>query len=651
MRRALSSLAATAAWSSAVLAAPVIQGPPPRAITPPTSVVSQALAAAAPAPIPDLYYVRGVTDASWTPDGRTVVFATNLTGRFNLWKVPAGGGFPIQLTQSDDRQSAIAISPDGKLAVYETDHGGAEIYDLHAVPIDGGADVNLTATPEVSETHAVFSRDGRLLAFDRRVKTEPSTNVAVMSLADRKVTVLTHETAPDHEWNVVAFTPDGRGVLANRTDFKGVESAAYIIDIGSGQARALTPTEKAYNTATDISADGARVALTTELADGRRQAAVMPASGGAPQLLMKDPWEQSAGRFSPSGETLMFSRNVDGREALYAVSPGGGEPRRLGGEPGVDIAASQSASSVSPDGARLLYIHQSGTTPPDLWVETLPTGATAPLTRLGLASIDPARLPEAQIVHYASEDGTVISAFLWVPFNLARDGKAPGAVLPHGGPTGQTLDTFNRTAAALASRGYVVIAPNPRGSTGYGRAFEEANRKDLGGGDLIDEVYGAKFLTATGYVDPARIGITGGSYGGYMTLMAAAKTPKLWAAAVDEYGIIDWFAMYNSEAPTLQQYQIGLIGDPVKDKAVYEASSPLTYIHQLQAPLLVLQGDNDIRVPRTQALEVIDLLKKDGRTVDSHFYPNEGHGFVKRENQIDALERTVAWFDKYLKGQ
>ncbi len=290
-------------------------------------------------------------------------------------------------------------------------------------------------------------------------------------------------------------------------------------------------------------------------------------------------------------------------------------------------------------------------TPPDLWVETLSTGRTAPLTRLGLASIDPARLPQARIVHYASEDGTVISAFLWVPFNLARDGKAPGAVLPHGGPTGQTLDSFNRTAAALASRGYVVIAPNPRGSTGYGRAFEEANRKDLGGGDLVDEVYGARFLTATGFVDPRHIGITGGSYGGYMTLMAAAKTPKLWAAAVDEYGIIDWFAMYNSEAPTLQQYQIGLIGDPVKDKAVYAASSPLTWVHQLEAPLLVLQGDNDIRVPRTQALEVIDLLKKDGRTVDSHFYPNEGHGFAKRENQIDALERTIAWFDKYLKGQ
>jgi dipeptidyl aminopeptidase/acylaminoacyl peptidase len=195
----------------------------------------------------------------------------------------------------------------------------------------------------------------------------------------------------------------------------------------------------------------------------------------------------------------------------------------------------------------------------------------------------------------------------------------------------------------------VALAPNPRGSTGYSKAFEDANKKDLGGGDLEDEVAGAKFLAGTGYVDPHRIGITGGSYGGYMTLMAVAKTPGVWAAGVEEYGIIDWAHMYVTEAPVLQQYQRGLLGDPATDAAVYKASSPMTFMHQTTAPLLVLQGDNDIRVPKSQAEQVVATLKADGRTVDAHFYANEGHGFVKRENQIDALERTIAWFDKYLK--
>ena len=195
----------------------------------------------------------------------------------------------------------------------------------------------------------------------------------------------------------------------------------------------------------------------------------------------------------------------------------------------------------------------------------------------------------------------------------------------------------------------MVIAPNPRGSTGYGRAFQDANIKDLGGGDLEDEVAAKRFLVATGYVDARRVGITGGSYGGYMTLMAVTKTPGEWAAGVEQYGIIDWAHMYATEAPTLQAYQRGLLGEPETNADVYRRSSPMTYIHQERAPLLVLQGDNDIRVPKSQAEQVVSSLKADGRTVDAHFYAGEGHGFVKREDQIDALTRLVDWFDRYLK--
>ncbi len=213
------------------------------------------------------------------------------------------------------------------------------------------------------------------------------------------------------------------------------------------------------------------------------------------------------------------------------------------------------------------------------------------------------------------------------------------------------VDRFNTDAAALASRGYVVIAPNPRGSTGYGIEFQKANVKDLGGGDLQDEVYAADFLVESGYVNPKKIGMTGGSYGGFMTLMAIGKTPDRWAAAVEEYGIIDWFTMLKHSDPSLQQYERSLLGDPVKDRQVYEDTSPLKYIRNAKAPLLVLQGENDIRVPKEEADQVVEILRRENRTVDVHYYAAEGHGFSKRENQIDAITRTIAWFDKYLKGK
>jgi dipeptidyl aminopeptidase/acylaminoacyl peptidase len=298
---------------------------------------------------------------------------------------------------------------------------------------------------------------------------------------------------------------------------------------------------------------------------------------------------------------------------------------------------------------RVLVKHQASNTPGDYWIIGR-DGTSKQLTKSGLASLNPSNLPEAHLVSYKSFDGTTISAFLWLPFNLQRDGRAPAVVLPHGGPVGQTIDDFNRTAAALSSRGYVCIAPNVRGSTGYGMAFQKANVKDLGGGDLQDEVYATKFLVATGYVDIKKIGIAGGSYGGYMTLMALAKTPNVWSAGVDSFGIVNWFTTLKNEDAFLQEYDKALLGDPIQDRKLYETQSPITFIKQVKAPLLVLQGDNDIRVPKEESEQVVALIKAQHGTVEAHYYANEGHGFSKRENQIDALGRTVDWLDRYLKG-
>ena len=143
----------------------------------------------------------------------------------------------------------------------------------------------------------------------------------------------------------------------------------------------------------------------------------------------------------------------------------------------------------------------------------------------------------------------------------------------------------------------------------------------------------------------------GGSYGGFMTLMAIGKTPDVWAAAVALYGIIDWNTMVKFSDPVLQQYVKALLGEPDKSRAVYEATSPIKYIHSVKAPLLVLQGDNDPRVPKEEAQQVVDLLKRDGKTVDVHYYPNEGHGFVKRENQIDSISRSIEWLNRFLKNR
>jgi dipeptidyl aminopeptidase/acylaminoacyl peptidase len=299
----------------------------------------------------------------------------------------------------------------------------------------------------------------------------------------------------------------------------------------------------------------------------------------------------------------------------------------------------------------MLVSHQSSQRPSDIWVYDLASGKPQQLTFSAIASLSPSTLPPSQIVHFNSFDRQVISALLWLPFNAKRDGTIPGIVVPHGGPTGQTVDVMNRTIPALVSRGYAVIAPNPRGSVGYGKAFQKENYQDLGGGDLKDYLAGRQWLIDTGFVDSNKIGITGGSYGGFMTLMAIGKNPDMWNAAVDVFGVLNWMSMLKNSDPLLQSYVRSLLGDPEKDRAIYEDTSPLKYLKNATAPLLVLQGENDIRVPKNESEQAVSMLQQAGKTVEVKYYPEEGHGFVKRENQIDAIRRTVEWFDKYLKGQ
>jgi dipeptidyl aminopeptidase/acylaminoacyl peptidase len=626
-------------------------GPADRRITDPQSIRSVENPKAHPVPIDDLYFTHSLGSASWSPDGKELVFTMNMSGRSNLWKVSSAGGWPVQLVQSDERQYGATWSPDGKWIVYQQDTGGNELWDIFAVPSDGGEAINLTNTPDIREQSPRWSPDGKMIAVNYKPKNGTAYDLALMDWATRKVSKLTREETPNHSWYSVAWSVDGKTLYANRADVSFTDSDIYAVDVASGKTTNLTPHQgKIVNLGSSLSPDGKTLLMTSNQKGGYQNLALLDVGTRKMTWVTDTQWEAIAGDFSPSGNAFTYLINGDGLTDAYLADAKTLRAQKLPMEAGLNSFPGN-PKSFSPSGDRLLLSHESSVRPSDYQVYDIASGKTSQITQSAIASLSGAALPTSQVIHYKSFDGKIISALMWLPFNLKRDASTPALVLPHGGPTGQVLDTWSPRIAALVSRGYICIAPNVRGSTGYGMEFQNANYQDLGGGDLQDEVFAVKFLESSGYVDSKKIGITGGSYGGFMTLMAIGKTPDIWAAAVEWYGIIDWMTMLQHSDPELQQYEKSLLGDPVKDKKVYDAASPITYIHNVKAPLLVLQGDNDPRVPKEEAVQVVELLKKDGKTVDAHYYSNEGHGFQKRENQIDAVRRTIEWFDKYLKGK
>ncbi len=628
-----------------------ISGPDSRQPTDPKSLTAPVNPAAQPISIDDLFYSRQTVPGGWSPDGHDVVFTTNLTGRMNIWKVNSSGGWPIQLTQSDDREFQAIFSADGKWIVYQQDLGGGEIWDIYKVPSDGGPAVNITNTPEISETNPFFSHNGDLVSINWKPKVASSTDIAVLDWKTGAVRNLTNEKSKDHSWFASTWSRDDRYIYATRFLVSFTDSDIYRIDVQTGTMENLTPHQgQIVYEASSASPDGRTLLISENAKGGFSNVALLDIATKKITPVTDTEWEASSRDFSPDGKSFTYVINQDGRTDTYIADTATRQARKLNMPEGLTTPVGE-PTAFSSDGRSLLLSHQSSQRVSDLWVYDLASSKARQLTYSTIAGLSPREIPPSQLVHYRSFDGKIISAFLWLPYNLKRDGSNPGVVLPHGGPTGQTLDTFSRTVAALASRGYVCIAPNVRGSTGYGMAFQRANYQDLGGGDLQDEVYAAHFLVDTGYVNAKKIGITGGSYGGYMTLMAIGKTPDVWAAAVEEYGIIDWFTMLQHEDPMLQQYEKSLLGDPVKDRTVYENASPIKYLRNAKTPLLVLQGENDIRVPKEEAEQVVKILQDAGKTVEFHYYPAEGHGFSKRENQVDAIQRTLSFFDEYLKNE
>ncbi|MFZ1916059.1 MAG: S9 family peptidase [Terriglobales bacterium] len=617
--------------------------PAPQAVTDPKQITSKPDARVERnLTIEKLYMTRQIGGSTWSPDGKTIAFISNLSGRNNLWLVPSEGGWPTQLTVSDQRQTTPTWSPDGKWIAYASDYDGDEQWDISLVSPKTGQVVNITNTREIAEESPAWSPDGRYLAYTVKPKASSVFEIDVYDTVLRAVKHITSGTAKDLFNSDPFWSKDGNFIFYSQSQAKGTDSNIFVADAAAGTSTLLTPHkgEEIYQ-ADDVSPDGKHLLITSNAGNGYENAGLLEIATKKIHWLTDEKWEVSGSSFTPDGKSVIYTANVDGNVEIYRYDMGSSKSQVLPVPKGLNRPSGNGAP-VTRDGSRMLYSHTGPTAPGDLWAYTLADGKSQQVTHSLVGGVRAEDMVEPYLVHYPSKDGKwTISAFVYVPYNLPRNGEHPVIVFVHGGPTAQTMNTFNRFVQYMANQGYLVIAPNYRGSTGYGKEFQQANLFDMGGGDLQDVLAAADWIKQTGYVDPKKVILMGGSYGGYLTMMGVTKAPDMWAAGVPIVPFVNWFTEIQNEDPVLQQSDLATMGDPVRNKTLYEDRSPINFVNQIKAPLYLLAGGNDPRCPHSEAQQVVDAIKKRGGVVEYKVYGNEGHGFARVENQIDAYKRVA----------
>jgi dipeptidyl aminopeptidase/acylaminoacyl peptidase len=610
---------------------------------------------------------RAADDLSFSPDGSRVTFtvAEPVKGSSRaraIWMLDVASGRLRQLTFSGKSDSSPRWSPDGASIAFISDRGGSR--QLYRLSLRGGEAETLTDRKEDVELFR-WSRDGARIALlmkepkpealqnrerdkdDARVvdKDDRRARVWMLDVASKGLKPIT--TGP---WKIdaITWTPDGRRLIASATARPEVDrwnERIYAIDVADGRFTEIAePRQPSGDRA--LSPDGQMLAYVGGRVDGPdpHDLYVQPIAGGAPQNLTAASLDRPIGlpRWIDS-QTLMVTVARGFQSAIAIV----GRDGRAQLVDGLEVNPSLFARSAN---GTLAYVGETATKAPELWIKTPNAPARAVTTfNRPWASI-PVVAPE--FVTYKSAGGVEIEAALLKPSSVGNQPSAsshqpwPSVVLVHGGPTGRWSDTFEPWGQLLAARGYAVLYPNVRGSTGYGQRFVEMNRADWGGGDFKDVMAGVDWLVARGIADPNRLGIGGWSYGGYMAAWAVTQTTR-FKAAVSGAPVIDMASEFGTEHGSA--YDEWFYGTPYEKLDGFIKSSPMTYVKNVKTPTLLLQGEDDATDPIGQSQQFYRGLKRYGVETDLVLYPREPHGLREEKHLLDRLNRVVAWYDVHLK--
>ena len=581
---------------------------------------------------------------SWAGD--KLAFYWDKTGRMELYVLDLHSGAPKQVSHGEvprALRAGFVWDRHDEHILFPKDQDGNEQHDLYAIDVNTSEVRQVTNDPACQEYPVQFSPDNQWLTVLTNKRGQ--LNLWKMRPDGTDYTQLSDYANPVGGG---AWSPDGQWIAygTNETrDLKNVDVYVMRAD-GSDARRVFSSGEGSQDWFADWAPDGHTMAITSD-ASGAHRPGILDWQTGQVRWLGHDGIDDTAIRFSIGGQWLVCMRNHESqiRPVLYEVTSG--KARELKLPAGLAVG-----SYFALDDRALVSMFMSDTTRPALVLYDLERDDYDTLIAPEYGSIDPSLFVEGEHIWYDTFDGLKIPAILYRPREQARGQKLPAIVAVHGGPTGQWFRGFDPYAQFLADLGYVVIEPNIRGSTGYGTKFRDMALKDWGGADLEDVACAAEYLRRLPYVDPERIGIFGGSYGGYMTFMAVSKKPEHWKAAVAWVGITDLPKLYEKSMEHFKYYFRQQMGDPEKDADLWRERSAIHFANNVNARLLMVHGVNDPRCPVEQSRQFRDRLAALGRHegVDFEYaeFADEGHGSSDIQQKIRTYHLLADFMQRNL---
>ncbi len=642
-------------------------------------LVVSVFVSAQPYSIQQYLNIKSAGSPALSPDGKRMAYLTNASGTSQIWMIDLPAGTPKQITNYEDNIGFVRWLPDGSGLVFGKARGGDENTQFFWMKTDGTGLRELTSDPKVRHNFAEVSFDGRTIYYTSNKRDRTFFDVYSMEVATGIEKLLYRY---DGNIDVAAVSDSGKKLVLSRDGIeKSLDNDLYLVDVESKKEVHLTPHADASEFGNvHFLADGL-LYTTNDKRDFEGLAQMRKVNAGGDdwsdanretKIVHEAAWDVAGVEMRPHGSVIAYTVNREGFSEIWLRKV------ETGGKPLISTIAKTAQRidilpergivgglTLSKDETKLAFSFSSSKYNGDVWLYDLKTRALTQVTHSDRAGIPQESFIAPELIKFKSFDGLDVRGWYYKPsrgnvsvtpiaseqVNISwnQKGTVPVIVSVHGGPEGQERPGFNPLYQYYLSRGYAVLAPNVRGSTGYGKVYTHLDDVKNRENSVKDLAYAAEWLKTKGGADSKRIAVTGGSYGGYMTLAAITLYPELWAAAVNTVGIVNWETFLRNTSSYRRRQREVEYGMLDRDIDFLRAISPIRKIDRIKTPLFVIHGKNDPRVPYTEAEQVVKALKDRGAIVEYKLFDDEGHGISKLKNRLELYPLVADFLDKYMK--